>query len=475
MDEPDVPRTEDDDEAWWARAAPDPYATPRGGQPAYGGAAFGQGGAGGSGAEPGWGPPVGVPAYSADSAVRTGWGGGAATAPDAGARPPYGEPAPDAWGTPVRPGRSAGGRGLAVVGALLAAGLVGGVAGGAVVAARDGRDLTDPTASLGTGAAAGSVQRPPDSVAGIADRVLRSTVSISVSRGTSGGSGSGVVLRSDGYVLTNNHVVADGAQGGTITVTVNGSEGRELPAQVVGLDPETDLAVIKVDRRRPPHAGRPRPLARPGRRRPRHRHRQPARAQRHRDDGHRRRRSTAPSPCRARTAGARRRCSTPSRPTPPSTPATPGARSSTAAGASSASTPPSRPSAAPRASRAAASASASRSPSTRPGRWPRRSSVPVARPTRRRRGGGQRGRRRRHAGRRPDQPGRRRRSRRGRRAAGRRRHRPGRRTDVGSVDELILALRQSRVGDRVRVDLPARRPASAPPRSCSPTSPATSA
>ena len=53
--------------------------------------------------------------------------------------------------------------------------------------------------------------------------------------------GSGVVIDSRGYILTNNHVVEDASD---INVTFN--DGRELPATVVGTDPKTDLAVIKV-------------------------------------------------------------------------------------------------------------------------------------------------------------------------------------------------------------------------------------
>lgn len=56
------------------------------------------------------------------------------------------------------------------------------------------------------------------------------------------GSGSGVIVRADGYILTNNHVVEDSDE-----VNVELEDGRILPAEIVGLDPQTDLAVLKVD------------------------------------------------------------------------------------------------------------------------------------------------------------------------------------------------------------------------------------
>ncbi len=248
---------EPDTSAWWSRpsrddsSSRDPYRAPADQD------APAAGSDGGSYGDGGYAAPQGAPAYSAQGSVQPVYappaGEGAARADD-----PWGAPQPqggaNAWGYPTDtlgtrpPAPPKDRRRLGVVAAVVAAGLLGGVAGGAVVAAGDERSgLTDPGASLGAAATEQSVQRAPESVAGIAGRVLRSTVSIGVRTPNGSGSGSGVVVREDGYVMTNNHVVEAGADGGRITVIVNGGEGRELPASIVGLDPETDLAVLKVE------------------------------------------------------------------------------------------------------------------------------------------------------------------------------------------------------------------------------------
>ena len=68
-----------------------------------------------------------------------------------------------------------------------------------------------------------------------------SVVTITTSTGRAGGVGSGVILTSDGLILTNDHVVA-----GSSSLSVQLLDGRSLPATVVAEDAATDLAVIKV-------------------------------------------------------------------------------------------------------------------------------------------------------------------------------------------------------------------------------------
>jgi putative serine protease PepD len=77
-----------------------------------------------------------------------------------------------------------------------------------------------------------------------ADAVSPSVVAITVSSGQGGGQGSGVIFDTKGHILTNNHVVAAGGQGSSISVTLN--DKRTYDATVVGTDPTTDLAVIKL-------------------------------------------------------------------------------------------------------------------------------------------------------------------------------------------------------------------------------------
>ena len=60
-------------------------------------------------------------------------------------------------------------------------------------------------------------------------------------------SGSGVLLSEDGYIVTNNHVVSDGREGVAEEITVTLSNKKSYPAKVIGRDPSSDLAVLKID------------------------------------------------------------------------------------------------------------------------------------------------------------------------------------------------------------------------------------
>ncbi|MFI7297964.1 trypsin-like peptidase domain-containing protein [Streptomyces sp. NPDC050121] len=129
-----------------------------------------------------------------------------------------------------------------LVGGALAVALVSGGLGGAVGAylERNGglNGVQLPQAS------AEPTGRPADSVAGIAARALPSVVTLHVSGGEESGTGTGFVLDSLGYILTNNHVVEPAGSNGEISVVFNG--GTTAKAEVVGRDSGYDLAVVRV-------------------------------------------------------------------------------------------------------------------------------------------------------------------------------------------------------------------------------------
>jgi putative serine protease PepD len=112
-------------------------------------------------------------------------------------------------------------------------------AGGVGAATALALDHGDTTKTVQTGNS--SVTRVVDrsSLAQIAAEVQDSVVSIT----TQSGEGSGVILSADGYILTNNHVVAT-AQGNTVQIIF--ANGKKATATIVGTDPRTDLAVVKA-------------------------------------------------------------------------------------------------------------------------------------------------------------------------------------------------------------------------------------
>ncbi|WP_434741558.1 trypsin-like peptidase domain-containing protein [Micromonospora sp. SH-82] len=145
---------------------------------------------------------------------------------------PMGQPVPP-WaqnhGPAQRPNRAA----RYVVAGIVVMGLMfgSGVTGGALALG-----LSDGSGGSRTFSAAPVINSAD--LPKIAAAVQDSVVSIA----TDSGEGSGVILTGDGYVLTNNHVVASAR-----TVTVTFADGKTAQANVVGTDPKTDLAVVKAD------------------------------------------------------------------------------------------------------------------------------------------------------------------------------------------------------------------------------------
>jgi S1-C subfamily serine protease len=80
-------------------------------------------------------------------------------------------------------------------------------------------------------------------------RVARQTIPAVVSVGVRGGAGSGVIIRSDGVILTNAHVV-----GNAQTVQIGLADGRRLQGQVLGRDPAIDIAVVRIQAQNLPTA-----------------------------------------------------------------------------------------------------------------------------------------------------------------------------------------------------------------------------
>ncbi len=90
---------------------------------------------------------------------------------------------------------------------------------------------------------------PPEGrITKVADAVADSVVTIEAKSGQEGSQGSGVVIDGRGYIVTNNHVISEAATNpAEFKMTVVFNDGKEVPANLVGRDPKTDLAVLKVD------------------------------------------------------------------------------------------------------------------------------------------------------------------------------------------------------------------------------------
>jgi putative serine protease PepD len=182
-------------------------------------------------APPGGGHPAGEQPLS--SSVGAGGAGTSSVSWSSGAT---------AYSGPAQSRRSARPRGAGLLAGALVLGLLGGGAAGFVGgrAALDGQEVAP---SVVDAIPVGTDLGTPVTV--IAQHALPSVVFISVGSDSRQGVGSGFVVREDGYIVTNSHVVQGAGDAG---VRVTFSDGEDLAAEVVGQDEEYDIAVLKVDR-----------------------------------------------------------------------------------------------------------------------------------------------------------------------------------------------------------------------------------
>ena len=135
------------------------------------------------------------------------------------------------------------------VGTLVASILAAGLVGGGVVAGSNLLWDHPTTASSSTGQSSTVIVNNKDDVNAItaaAAKASPSVVTIKATSGNEGGTGSGIIIDDQGHILTNTHVVTlDGATSNA-AIEVRTSDGKVLKATVVGTDPLSDLAVIKV-------------------------------------------------------------------------------------------------------------------------------------------------------------------------------------------------------------------------------------
>jgi putative serine protease PepD len=200
----------------------------------------------GAGMPPATPPPSGPPVLAGSAPYGAPFG----SPPPYGAPPPYGFPGPPTATLPppgspppeARRGRGLGGIAVVALVTALLGGSVGGVVGYEAALRRPpgpstgvlGQPLppADPDAA------------PLAPVEAVAARVLPSVVQLQVDGATVSGEGSGIVLGADGLLLTNNHVIEAAANGGRVVALFH--DGTSAPAQIVGRDPSSDLAVLRA-------------------------------------------------------------------------------------------------------------------------------------------------------------------------------------------------------------------------------------
>ncbi len=156
---------------------------------------------------------------------------------------PYrGAPQPPPQQRPPHPPQKRSRAGAMTVGALAIAVVSAGIGGGVALMAKP--DNASPATQITAAPSVPAASLPAGSVEQVAAKVVPSVVKLETDMGRASEEGSGIILSSDGLILTNNHVVA-GGKGGDTTITF--ADGRTTKFTIVGTDPSSDIAVVKAD------------------------------------------------------------------------------------------------------------------------------------------------------------------------------------------------------------------------------------
>ena len=187
---------------------------------------------------PAYSPPP--PTYRPVFTQPTGYATPTAPAQQSYWTPPTAEPS-----TTTLDERRSGGRTRTVLIAAVVAAVVGGGIGAGTVVALDSRTRTVQTNIAFSTATAQNSAKIDGSITAAAAKIQPSVVTINVAGSSESGTGSGIILNTDGYIVTNNHVVSVAGTSGQIQVLT--SDGQSGTGKIIGTDPSDDLAVIKVD------------------------------------------------------------------------------------------------------------------------------------------------------------------------------------------------------------------------------------
>lgn len=224
--------------------APAQHAGPYGGSPQPGQ---------GQPAQPGH-PPYGQSQYGQPQQAQYGQSqyGSAPYGAHSGGQPPSGPSYPSGSSFANDPAHAPKRKAAFGVPTLVASIVAAGLIGGGVVAGSNALliDRSSTAASSNTTQAGPVIVNNREDVNAITAAALKaspSVVTIKATSGSDGGTGSGIILDTQGHVLTNTHVVTLDGKAANATMEVRTSDGKVYSAKIVGTDPLSDLAVIKID------------------------------------------------------------------------------------------------------------------------------------------------------------------------------------------------------------------------------------